>query len=231
MSLKHGLLGLLNYGEMTGYKLNKVFKDSLSFFWDAQTSQIYRELNDMEADGWLTSRIEIQTEKPNRRIYAITPAGREALWEWIGQDLPLLFFPPRSELLMQLFFSGQSDTAAITERLRRLEALYAQQTEKMTTVDDIIDSYRPDASSRLDPVCWKLTGRFGTAYYQMCLGWIRDCIQILEHITDAPADPSAADGNNGMPAVFGSGSQGEYLPSSDEHGGIPDTHRQEQEDL
>ena len=26
MSLKHGLLGLLNYGSMTGYELDKAFK-------------------------------------------------------------------------------------------------------------------------------------------------------------------------------------------------------------
>ena len=41
--LKHGILGLLNYGSMTGYEINKAFKDSLSYFWNAQTSQIYRE--------------------------------------------------------------------------------------------------------------------------------------------------------------------------------------------
>ena len=37
MSLKHGLLGLLNYGSMTGYELDKIFRDSLSFFWQAKT--------------------------------------------------------------------------------------------------------------------------------------------------------------------------------------------------
>ena len=37
MALKQGLLGLLNYGEMTGYELAKAFNDSLSFFWQAQT--------------------------------------------------------------------------------------------------------------------------------------------------------------------------------------------------
>jgi DNA-binding PadR family transcriptional regulator len=32
MSLKYGLLGLLNYGKMSGYDLDKAFKDSLAFF-------------------------------------------------------------------------------------------------------------------------------------------------------------------------------------------------------
>ena len=43
--LKHGILGLLNYGDMTGYEIREAFESSLKFFWPAQTSQIYRELN------------------------------------------------------------------------------------------------------------------------------------------------------------------------------------------
>ena len=27
--LKHGILGLLNYGSMTGYEINRTFRDSL----------------------------------------------------------------------------------------------------------------------------------------------------------------------------------------------------------
>ncbi len=30
--LKHGILGLLNYGDMTGYEIMTVFRDSLSHF-------------------------------------------------------------------------------------------------------------------------------------------------------------------------------------------------------
>ena len=36
--LKHGILGLLSYGSMTGYDITRTFKDSLSYFWSAQTS-------------------------------------------------------------------------------------------------------------------------------------------------------------------------------------------------
>lgn len=42
--LKHGILGLLNYGDMTGYEIREAFESSLKFFWPAQTSQIYSEL-------------------------------------------------------------------------------------------------------------------------------------------------------------------------------------------
>ena len=84
MSLKHGLLGLLNYGPMTGYDLNKAFKDSLAFFWQAKTSQIYRELGAMERCGWLTSERIIQNERPNKRVYTITDSGKEELKNWLS---------------------------------------------------------------------------------------------------------------------------------------------------
>ena len=45
MPLKHAILGLLNYAEMTGYDIDRYFKSSIAFFWHAQTSQIYKELN------------------------------------------------------------------------------------------------------------------------------------------------------------------------------------------
>ncbi|MDR0469037.1 MAG: PadR family transcriptional regulator, partial [Peptococcaceae bacterium] len=79
MSLKYGLLGLLNYGTMTGYELDKVFNDSLGFFWQGQTSQIYRELSAMERDGWLKSERVVQQDKPNKKLYIITDDGKRAL--------------------------------------------------------------------------------------------------------------------------------------------------------
>ena len=44
MPLKHAILGLLNYADMTGYDIDRYFKSSIAFFWHAQTSQIYKEL-------------------------------------------------------------------------------------------------------------------------------------------------------------------------------------------
>ena len=54
--LKHGILGLLNYGDMSGYEIREVFKDSLNYFWTAQTSQIYRELGVLEKNGWIVKQ-------------------------------------------------------------------------------------------------------------------------------------------------------------------------------
>ena len=56
--LKYGVLGLLSYGDMTGYEIMSIFRDSLAFFWNASTSQIYRELQHLEDGGLATSCVQ-----------------------------------------------------------------------------------------------------------------------------------------------------------------------------
>ena len=71
--LKHGILGLLNYKEMTGYEIMETFRDSLNYFWDAKTSQIYRELQGLEQKEWVNKRLYrkaeslIKTSIPSQR--------------------------------------------------------------------------------------------------------------------------------------------------------------------
>ena len=67
--LKHGILGLLNYGEMTGYEIMTAFRDSLQFFWMANTSQIYRELQNLKKNGFVTDRKVEQQSKPDKNIF------------------------------------------------------------------------------------------------------------------------------------------------------------------
>ncbi len=55
MSLKHALLGFLNYGSMTGYELKKIFDPSIGHFWNAELSQMYPTLK----QTWLASPMDI----------------------------------------------------------------------------------------------------------------------------------------------------------------------------
>ena len=71
MPLKHAILGLLNYAEMTGYDIDRYFKSSIAFFWHAQTSQIYKELNTCTKHNWVDSEIVYQSDKPNKKVFHI----------------------------------------------------------------------------------------------------------------------------------------------------------------
>ena len=112
--LKYGVLGLLSYGDMTGYEIMAIFRDSLAFFWNASTSQIYRELQHLEDRGLATSCVQEQDGRPNRRVYSITEAGRGELSCWLdcGEDGALSDLRMRFPLLLRLFFMGEADAKA-----------------------------------------------------------------------------------------------------------------------
>lgn len=185
MSLKHGLLGLLNYGSMTGYELDKAFSASLNFFWQAQTSQIYRELNAMEKLGWLTSEIVFQTDKPNKKLYSITDTGKTELMDWLGGDVIGTEFQVRSVFLMKLFFCGERDTAENIETLKEYRRMCMEEIAGLERTDGSIDHYSQDIfqEATLTPVYWGLTADFGKAYMQMCLEWADRSIGKLEEVS------------------------------------------------
>ncbi|NLL79129.1 MAG: PadR family transcriptional regulator [Clostridiales bacterium] len=180
MSLQYGLLGLLNYSDMTGYELDKTFQDSLSHFWRGQRSQIYRELNKMEEMGWLSSRIHFQEDKPNQRIYSITEKGKEALAAWLDPEAELEFSPMRNEMLMHVFFSGQNKIEDNIRWLKRVEQRYLEQYKSLQDMEKVIHSYSCEVNTDMDSMYWMLTGKYGLAYNQMHLEWVRNSIAELE---------------------------------------------------
>ena len=85
--LKHGILGLLNYGSMTGYEIMLTFKNSLCYFWTAQTSQIYRELQTLKKNGWAADKSIPQQGKPDKVYFSITDDGRKELKRWLAEEM------------------------------------------------------------------------------------------------------------------------------------------------
>ena len=85
--LKHGILGLLHYHEMTGYEIMEVFRDSLNFFWNAKTSQIYRELQELERKEWAVKRIVPQSGKPDKNVYSVTEEERRNCFGGLGRRI------------------------------------------------------------------------------------------------------------------------------------------------
>jgi DNA-binding PadR family transcriptional regulator len=106
MSLPHAILGLLDITAMTGYDLkHQAFDSTISHFWQADQAQIYRTLNQLVEAGWVECTLEVQQERPNRKVHHITDAGRAELRRWLHleQALPV----HREPFLVQLFFAGQ----------------------------------------------------------------------------------------------------------------------------
>jgi len=97
MSLEHAILGFLSSQPLSGYDLKKIFDTSVSHFWPADQSQIYRTLGRLVDNGWARlvdngwAEMEVvnQSDRPDRKVYGPTPAGRTELLRWLEAELPL----------------------------------------------------------------------------------------------------------------------------------------------
>jgi DNA-binding PadR family transcriptional regulator len=181
MSLKHGLLGLLNYQPMTGYELDKEFKESLSHFWQATGSQIYYELDRMEQKGWLVSEHIVQKEKPNKRVYSITDKGKVELLKWLSSPAADIQNATRvkSVFFMRLFFAGE------TSREQALELLYAYREQCLVGMNEMEGAHESfgqvDSSFGFDEIqYWKLVMMHGEMMRKTRLEWAEKAISILK---------------------------------------------------
>ncbi len=182
MSLRYGLLGLLNYGPMTGYELDKAFKASLSFFWQAKTSQVYRELNAMERAGLLISERVIQCEKPNKRVYTITGGGREELMRWLSvpeTDIANAM-RVRSAFLMRVFFAGEVRADQSLEMLRAYRAQCLESLKSLESARAASSEYGTVMSDERKLRFWELSILYGKAFYEASLQWADKAITIIE---------------------------------------------------
>lgn len=178
--LKHGILGLLNYGDMTGYEIMEVFRDSLSYFWTAQTSQIYRELQNLKKRGWVTDISVPQTGKPDKNLFSITEAGKKELHRWLSEEDT--GFDTKSPILMKTFFRGEltpDDNIAFFKRVQACSNAFLSEVEKP---EENISMYENAIQNPEKALYWKMTVEYGVMYMNMLREWSNKCIAELEEL-------------------------------------------------
>jgi PadR family transcriptional regulator AphA len=178
--LKYALLGFLNYQPRTGYDLKQVMDQSIQPFWQAKQSQIYRTLKALEADGLVTSHVEEQESRPDRRVYAITDAGRDALAAWLREPVTELSLH-KDPLLLKVFFAAGMDKAALLSLLRVQREMRRQQAA--TYADEtraVIAEYASAPGLADDARLWEATLRFGEQFEAMYIRWLDETIALIE---------------------------------------------------
>lgn len=176
--LKHGILGLLNYHEMTGYEIMIAFRDSLHFFWNAQTSQIYRELKTLESREWVSKTLVPQQSRPDKNVYTITPAGYEELLNWLSNSAPLL--DDRSNILMKVFFLGERSPEENIRYFESLKEYCGIFLQGLDTAEQSIGAYSAQISDPGRAVYWGMTIDYGRRNMRMYIDWAQSCIDRLK---------------------------------------------------
>ncbi len=132
--LGYAILGLLSREALSGYDLKGRMERPVGFFWEARHSQIYPELARLEAAGMVSHELVEQEGRPDKKVYEITPAGLQALKDWVVA--PLEPRGARDELVLKaysLWLAEPEEAIALfreqerlhEERLRRYEEINA----------------------------------------------------------------------------------------------------------
>lgn len=170
MDVRTMLLGFLMYGNMTGYDLKKFFSLSFSYFSGLSYGSIYPALKQMEREGLISMRMEIQDGAPNRKIYTITEAGRTAFTGAL--KTPLAADRVKSPFLARLFFF------TFLQPQERLESAcqYLESVRQAQKELEAIDSQVKNEADRYQYLCYQ----FGVRMYQDLVRNLSDVVTALE---------------------------------------------------
>jgi DNA-binding PadR family transcriptional regulator len=163
MGLRHAVLAALCDEEYSGYQLAKAFDVGVANFWSASPQQLYSELTRLERDGLISGREVVQLDRPNKRVFTVTPAGLEELAKFAVADSKPLSF--RDDLLVKIQVIGRLDPEPV---IVQLEERAAEASAKLELFGQILRRLRGDLDERTFLRRGEQIGPYLT-----CLGGIR----------------------------------------------------------
>jgi PadR family transcriptional regulator AphA len=182
MSIEYAILGLLSSRPLTGYNIKKMFEGSSVLYWSGNNNQIYTTLVKLHQNKLVTREIEIQEDRPPRKIYSITAKGQEELKKWLLSEPE----PPqlKNSFLVQLAWADQLSPDELVALLEKYEAemqmqlsmlqVQAQQGNSSTS-NTPRDAYVNAALARTprEAVLWEMIQENWISFYQNELNWVR----------------------------------------------------------
>ena len=187
--ITYGVLGLLAFwGPLSGYDLKRLFDHLLAPMWGAAHSQIYHELRRMADLSWVKMEREEQESRPDRKVYSITDAGREALTSWQAQPAAILQL--RDELLLKVLFGSFAASGDLATNLRKSIAEhemrllnYRQSSQYISLAGEHLQEGRrhnPYAETREEEPFFNLIARFAIEFENTYLRWLYEALDVVE---------------------------------------------------
>ncbi len=140
MNVRGLCLAILYFGDATGYEIRKQAQEGVfSYFIEASYGAIYPALGKLTEEGLVSWREEVQSGKPNKKIYTLTPAGKAAfIKDLSGEPAPDKF---KSEFLLMMMCSEllepqrverliDAQLAMLEEKIGEMNAAYKECTRE-----------------------------------------------------------------------------------------------------
>lgn len=190
MALGDAILACLTEHPMTGYELAKTFDSSIGFFWKTDHQQIYRELSRLRERGYIQGREVVQTGKPNKLVYTLTPEGRAAFRHWAAR--PSTPASIKDDLLIRLYALEAVDIEPLrADLMARLE----HHRDRYERYERIVKKRFPAGTASPADMGKLLNLRIGLRHERMVADWCEEAITALSAISAAntvvPLDANA----------------------------------------
>ncbi len=140
MSVKHGILALLERGSRYGYQLRAEFEQATGGTWPLNIGQVYTTLIRLERDGFVRALPECDG---GQRPYELTEPGRTELTAWFATPIDQAG-RPRDELAIKLALAlttPEVDVQAVVQTQRsatmRMLQEYTRLKGRIAEPDDL----------------------------------------------------------------------------------------------
>jgi len=172
---------------MSGYDLEQFISISITHFWNAKLSQIYRTLKKMEEDGLVVSEMQEQDGARSKRVYTITEAGIREFESWHTQ-IETELDEIKQPFLVRTFFMGTQDKDKIQQQMQVWQSLHEQHLNMFENVlPQNIERVKREHGihpPQRDTFFWWTTLRFGILYEQMVLQWLAEMQQTIDQFDE-----------------------------------------------
>ena len=188
MSIRHGLLALLERGPMYGYQLRAAFEESTGATWPLNIGQVYTTLSRLERDGMVRPLPESDR---GQRPYEITAGGRAELAVWFATPISRTD-RPRDELSIKLALALTTpgiDVRAVVQTQRSATMLTLQEYTRLKVRDG-----EPDG------LAWRLVLDALIFQAEAEVRWLDHCeSSLVRHRPAAPRPVTAAPDRQAQP--------------------------------
>jgi DNA-binding PadR family transcriptional regulator len=182
--LKFAILELLHRKPLSGYELKRRFQGSIVFFWRANHSQIYLELQRMEKAGLVVSNQVPQDRRPTKKVYAVTTKGLQALVRWLREKPKLQSV--KDEMLLKCFAFNLIAPDEAAAQFVHHRKLHEARLSHYLGIKQQLDARHGDLLKTSDPILfWNfLCLRQAIAFERMYIGWCQWALARHRDFTD-----------------------------------------------
>jgi PadR family transcriptional regulator AphA len=173
LTIEFALLGFLRQRPMHGYEIHQQLREptGIGLVWRIKQSQLYALLVKLEQEGYVSSTVEPQDNRPARKVFRLTETGESVFQSWLVSPVKR----PRElrlQFLAKLYFARLegSETARVLIQQQRTRCLGWLAEDKS----------KAEALRVEHPYDW-LVWQLRISQIEAMLAWLTTCEQGLRH--------------------------------------------------